>query len=70
MNKVINVISDDVMEIIRTHDWPGNVRELQNFVERAVIMSRGRSCARQSATSSASRIHGTVFQSHACAGST
>jgi formate hydrogenlyase transcriptional activator len=41
MNKVINVISDDVMEIIGTHNWPGNVRELQNFVERAVIMSPG-----------------------------
>jgi formate hydrogenlyase transcriptional activator len=39
MNKVINVISDDIMEIIRTHNWPGNVRELQNFLERAVIMS-------------------------------
>jgi formate hydrogenlyase transcriptional activator len=41
MNKVINVISDEVMAIIRTHNWPGNVRELQNFVERAVIMSPG-----------------------------
>jgi formate hydrogenlyase transcriptional activator len=41
MNKVINVISDEVMEIIRTHNWPGNVRELQNFVERAAIMSPG-----------------------------
>jgi formate hydrogenlyase transcriptional activator len=39
MNKVINEISDEVMETIRTHSWPGNVRELQNFVERAVIMS-------------------------------
>jgi len=41
MNKVINVISGDVMEIIRTHNWPGNVRELQNFIERAVIMFPG-----------------------------
>ena len=41
MNKAINVISDEVMEIVRTHNWPGNVRELQNFVERAVIMSPG-----------------------------
>jgi formate hydrogenlyase transcriptional activator len=41
MNKVINVISDEVMEIVGAHNWPGNVRELQNFVERAVIMSPG-----------------------------
>jgi formate hydrogenlyase transcriptional activator len=41
MKKVIDVISDEVMEIVRTHNWPGNVRELQNFVERAVIMSPG-----------------------------
>jgi formate hydrogenlyase transcriptional activator len=41
MNKVINVISDEFTEIIRTHNWPGNVRELQNFVERAVILSPG-----------------------------
>jgi formate hydrogenlyase transcriptional activator len=41
MNKVIDVISDDIMEIVRTYNWPGNVRELQNFLERAVIMSPG-----------------------------
>jgi formate hydrogenlyase transcriptional activator len=41
MNKVINVIPDEVMDRVRTHNWPGNVRELQNFVERAVIMSPG-----------------------------
>jgi formate hydrogenlyase transcriptional activator len=41
MNKVIDVISGEVMGIIRNHNWPGNVRELQNFVERAVIMSPG-----------------------------
>jgi DNA-binding NtrC family response regulator len=23
------------------HDWPGNVRELENFIERALIQSKG-----------------------------
>jgi|SRR5580704_11101013 transcriptional regulator of acetoin/glycerol metabolism len=23
------------------HPWPGNVRELQNFIERAVILTKG-----------------------------
>jgi formate hydrogenlyase transcriptional activator len=29
------------MEALAYHSWPGNVRELQNFIERAVILSRG-----------------------------
>jgi formate hydrogenlyase transcriptional activator len=41
MNKEINAISEEALEIIRSHSWPGNIRELQNFVERAVIMSPG-----------------------------
>jgi transcriptional regulator with GAF, ATPase, and Fis domain len=24
-------------------DWPGNIRELENFIERAVIVTRGKS---------------------------
>lgn len=27
---------------LAAHDWPGNVRELQNVIERAVILSQGR----------------------------
>jgi formate hydrogenlyase transcriptional activator len=41
MNKEISVISDEIMENIRSHNWPGNIRELQNFIERAVVMSHG-----------------------------
>jgi formate hydrogenlyase transcriptional activator len=41
MNKKINHIPGDLMEVLRCHDWPGNIRELQNLLERAVIMSTG-----------------------------
>ncbi len=41
MNKSIEAVPAEVMDVLKLHDWPGNVRELQNFVERAVIMSAG-----------------------------
>jgi DNA-binding NtrC family response regulator len=30
------------MERLRKYDWPGNVRELRNVLERAVILSGGK----------------------------
>ena len=41
MNKWIEVIPSEAMEILMQYSWPGNIRELQNFIERAVILSRG-----------------------------
>jgi formate hydrogenlyase transcriptional activator len=29
------------MTALTEYHWPGNVRELENFIERAVILSRG-----------------------------
>ena len=29
------------MHVLTKSDWPGNVRELANFIERAVILTRG-----------------------------
>jgi formate hydrogenlyase transcriptional activator len=41
MNKQIDIIPDQVMEVLQGYSWPGNIRELQNFIERAVILSSG-----------------------------
>jgi formate hydrogenlyase transcriptional activator len=39
LNRCIDLIPDEVMEVLKAHDWPGNIRELQNFIERAVVFS-------------------------------
>src|SRR6201998_2475421 len=43
MQKKIEAISPAVMKGLMAWDWPGNIRELENFIERAVIVTRGRS---------------------------
>jgi formate hydrogenlyase transcriptional activator len=43
MQKQIDSISPIVMKGLTAWDWPGNIRELENFIERAVIVTRGRS---------------------------
>ncbi len=42
MQKPIEAIPTAVMKGLRTWDWPGNIRELENFIERAVILTRGK----------------------------
>ena len=41
MGKQIDSVPRQVMEILTNCSWKGNVRELANFIERAVILSRG-----------------------------
>jgi len=41
MSKQISRISKDDMAALVRYPWPGNIRELQNFVERAVILTKG-----------------------------
>ncbi|MGA7400356.1 MAG: sigma 54-interacting transcriptional regulator [Candidatus Sulfotelmatobacter sp.] len=41
MRKRITSVSRQTMEVLTNHSWRGNVRELANFIERAVILTRG-----------------------------
>jgi PAS domain S-box-containing protein len=41
MGKNIESIPPEAMEALVAWKWPGNIRELENFLERAVILSRG-----------------------------
>jgi len=41
MGKVIEKIPEETMKALVRWPWPGNIRELENFLERAVILTRG-----------------------------
>src|SRR5882724_1157578 len=43
MQKQIDTIPAAAMKTLTSWEWPGNIRELENFIERAVILTRGRS---------------------------
>jgi two-component system response regulator HydG len=41
-NKVLDGISEDVLDILTNYQWPGNVREIKNVIERAVVLTQDR----------------------------
>jgi formate hydrogenlyase transcriptional activator len=41
MEKQVNSIPSAALKKLMAWHWPGNIRELENFVERAVILTRG-----------------------------
>jgi len=41
MGKNIETIPEATMQALSRWKWPGNIRELENFLERAVILTRG-----------------------------
>jgi formate hydrogenlyase transcriptional activator len=41
MDRPIKSIPAEAMQAFQRWPWPGNVRELENFIERAVILTRG-----------------------------
>jgi DNA-binding NtrC family response regulator len=42
MNKEIEDISKEALDILMQYDFPGNVRELENIIERGVALARGK----------------------------
>jgi formate hydrogenlyase transcriptional activator len=43
MQKCIETVPAAAMKGLTAWDWPGNIRELENFIERAVLLTRGKS---------------------------
>ena len=41
LQRNVERIPNQTLELMKTYPWPGNVRELQNVLRRAIIMSRG-----------------------------
>lgn len=39
LQKRIDTIPPQVMQMLESYDWPGNVRELENVLQRAIILS-------------------------------
>lgn len=39
LQKRIDSIPSQVMQLLESYDWPGNVRELENVLQRAIILS-------------------------------
>ena len=45
LQKRIHSIPVATMKALTAWEWPGNIRELENFIERAVLLTRGESLA-------------------------
>ena len=41
LNRTIETIPSETLDLLVNYSWPGNVRELENLIERAVIVSTG-----------------------------
>ncbi|MBZ5655330.1 MAG: sigma-54 dependent transcriptional regulator [Acidobacteriia bacterium] len=40
MNKKINRVSPEAMDLLQQQPWPGNIRELENSIERAMVVAK------------------------------
>ena len=41
MNRTVETIPSETLDVLVRYAWPGNIRELENLIERAVIVSPG-----------------------------
>jgi len=41
MNRAIETIPSETLDLLVRYSWPGNIRELENLIERAVIVAPG-----------------------------
>jgi formate hydrogenlyase transcriptional activator len=41
MNRTVETIPSETLDLLVRYSWPGNIRELENLIERAVIVSPG-----------------------------
>src|SRR5262249_38578871 len=42
VNKKVERISAEALDVLKRYSWPGNLRELENIVERAVVLATDR----------------------------
>jgi transcriptional regulator with PAS, ATPase and Fis domain len=42
VNKKVERVSAEALDLLKRYPWPGNLRELENIVERAVVLASGR----------------------------
>lgn len=40
LNKKVNNLSEEILNLLMRYPWPGNVRELKNVIRRSVLISR------------------------------
>lgn len=40
LGAIVSDISDEAVDLLKTHDWKGNIRELENVVQRAMLHTK------------------------------
>lgn len=43
IKREITDLTPEALQLLKSYSWPGNIRELENAIERAVILTRGKS---------------------------